>query len=137
MPRRVVQARSEAVNYLRERLARARSEIRIMDPYFGSEPSDWDVLARVTKRVRILRDSRQVAAPAALRNVQIRRFVAQGKSVPFHDRIYLWEDTGLSVGTSPNGFGNRVFRIDELPRLESETWRALFDRWWASADFKR
>jgi hypothetical protein len=86
--------------------------------------------------VRILRASQQVAVPKMLPNVQIRRFVAQDKPVPFHDRIYLWDDTGLSVGTSPNGFGRRVFRIDELPRLESETWRALFDRWWASGDFK-
>jgi hypothetical protein len=136
MRRRVVQTRDDAVRYLRDRLARAQSEIRIMDPYFGNDPADWDVLVRVTQPVRVIRDPQKVPVPATPARLQVRRFVAQGRPVPFHDRVYLWDDTGLSDGTSPNGFGRRVFRIDELARPESDAWRVLFDRWWASPDFK-
>ena len=136
MHRRVVQTRNDAVGYLQDRLARARSEIRIMDPYFGNDAADWNILARVSQPVRIIRDPQKVPVPSTPHVLQVRRFVAQGRRVPFHDRVYLWDHTGLSVGTSPNGFGRRVFRIDELARAESDAWRALFDRWWASPDFK-
>jgi hypothetical protein len=111
--------------------------VKILDPYFGSDPADWELLEGVAVRVRILRDSQRVGIPASLPNVEVSRFTAQGKPVPFHDRLYLWSRSGLSVGTSPNGFGNRVFRIDTVDALESDVWQTLFERWWASGDFTR
>jgi hypothetical protein len=136
MRRRVVETREAAIRYLRQRLSRIRDELLILDPYFGKDPSDWQILDGVTVPVQILRDPERVAVPASLANVEIRRFVAQRQPVPFHDRLYIWGDTGLSVGASPNGFGNRVFRIDEIGSLESEVWRTLFERWWASQHFR-
>ena len=135
MRRRVVETRPSAVAYIRRRLRRAAKGISILDPYFGNDVTDWELLAGVPAPVRILRNSQRVAPPPAITNVEVRRFTARGRPVPFHDRFYLWPEGGLSVGTSPNGFGNRVFRIDEVDRLEREVWQALFDRWWSSGDF--
>jgi hypothetical protein len=135
LPRRVVQDRKDAVGYMRQRLANATGELLILDPYFGHDAQDFTILEGVSVPVRILRGPERVSPPASQSNVQIRRFVAQRQPVPFHDRLYIWGQTGLSVGTSPSGFGNRVARIDEVARLESEAWRELFDRWWTSADF--
>jgi hypothetical protein len=53
---------------------------------------------------------------------------------PWHDRLYLWEDGGASVGTSPSGIGNRVTRIDRIGKAEALGWQALFDAWWAAPD---
>jgi hypothetical protein len=44
MRRRVVETRRAAVGYLRQRLERVREEVLILHPYFGKDPSDWQIL---------------------------------------------------------------------------------------------
>jgi hypothetical protein len=58
----------------------------------------------------------------------------RGGTAPWHDRFYLWQGGGLSVGTSPSGLGKRVARIDRLNANEAAGWQNLFNTWWASAD---
>jgi hypothetical protein len=120
----------DANKLLRRRLARADGELLIVDPYFGKNASDWDLLEGLALPVRVL-TGKDAKKPAQLfANVQARKWT-QGKS-PYHDRFYVWGAGGLNVGASANGLaGHRVFRIDELSVAELRAVRSVFARWWA------
>ncbi|HEX2015322.1 MAG TPA: hypothetical protein VGN69_01415 [Solirubrobacteraceae bacterium] len=131
--RRVISGR-DATGHLRARLARARKELLVMDPYFGADHTDWSVLDRVSVPVRILTGWKAQRPPSPRPGVQARKWTAKKDPIPYHDRFYLWEESGLHVGTSPSGLtGNRAFRIDELAAPEVRVLKACFAEWWTDS----
>jgi len=132
---RIVRDRNSAITAVHNHLAGAPGEIWIMDPYFGAASGDWDVLRGLNVSVKILTGRPGKSPPSAFKNVEVRRWNGPGKSPPFHDRSYLWEGRGLSVGTSPSGFGIRDTRVDRLRQTEAERMRADFQHYWNSGDF--
>jgi hypothetical protein len=71
-----------------------------------------------------------------LPTVTARRLDPALKAKPgFHDRLYLWETGGISVGTSPSGLDKRDARVDRLGSVEADGWRALFETYWTSGDY--
>ncbi len=132
---RIVSDRSTAITVIQNHLAAAPGEIWVMDPYFGGKPDDWTVLQGVTAPVKVLSGRGAKKPPGGMTNVHVRRWNGKTKNPLFHDRCYLWQGGGLTVGTSPSGFGNRDARIDRLRATEAEGWRALFQKYWSSGDF--
>ena len=146
LPDRVVTDPSSALLRLRSVLARARRELLALDPYFGWNINDWTVFDDVTVGVRVLTGhgrydrrtaalrSQEVLAPpsgtaAFSPSLEVRSWRAG--SAPWHDRLYLWEGGGLSVGTSPSGLGGRLAPIDRIGEVEAAAWRDHFEIWWA------
>lgn len=132
---RIVTVPTRAVSLVNESLQLARGELLVMDPYFGGDLRDWDVLQGLSVAVRVLTGSKGKAAPGCLPRVKVRRHKPGQGAPPFHDRLYLWEGGGLSVGTSPSGLGKRDTRIDRLRAWESDGWRALFEAYWRGGAF--
>jgi hypothetical protein len=145
LPDRVIESPSLALARLRAVLARARGELLVLDPYFGWHLGDWTVLDDVTVGVRVLsghgyydRTSAALRSQKALTpprgtagsapSLEVRTWRAG--SAPWHDRLYLWEGGGLSVGTSPSGLGGRLARIDRIGEVEADAWRSHFEIWW-------
>lgn len=121
----------DATSLLRRRLRRANGELLILDPYFGKEPGDWDLLKSVKVPVRILTGRDAKSPPTRLPNVTARKWIQI--PIPFHDRFYVWASAGLNVGTSPSGLkGFRAFRIDELSMAEVKAVQQAFAKWWVS-----
>ena len=58
------------------------------------------------------------------------------RGAPFHDRFFLWDGGGVSVGTSANTFGDRLFRIARLGAAESEVLQTQFSLWWDDTGFR-
>jgi hypothetical protein len=54
---------------------------------------------------------------------------------PIHDRIYLWDGGGLSLGGSPTTFGQAPLRLARLSDGEADLWRAEFENLWRSPFF--
>lgn len=125
----------DATNLLRRRLRRALGELLILDPYFGKDPSDWDLLKNVNVPVKVLTGRDAKSPPAHLSNVTARKWTRV--PIPFHDRFYVWGSAGLHVGTSPSGLkGLRAFRIDELSIAEVRAVQEAFARWWGRPETK-
>jgi hypothetical protein len=134
---RVVLRGTNALPYLRQRLeAAARGEILVTDRYFGSNASDWQLFDNLPASVRVL-VSKPKHRPPKRPGLQVKRWQrpASGGPPPFHDRVFLWDGGGLSVGTSPGGLGASDSRIDSLDPAESELLTARFNQLWASPDF--
>lgn len=123
-------------NVLRDELGRVSKPLSILDPYFGYSPSDWQSLTGLGLPVRILTGRGAKPAPSGLANVEVRRWRGAARNPPFHDRFYLWEGGGLSVGTSPSGLGSRDARLDRLGATEAAAWLASFETYWQSGDFR-
>lgn len=132
---RIITTRTRGAEVLRNELARVSKPVSILDPYFGYKPADWNVLAGLNVAIRILSGSGAKRPPANLANVEVRRWRHSGNP-PFHDRSYLWEGGGLSVGTSPSGLGNRDARLDRMGATEATALRASFEAYWQSGDFR-
>ena len=127
-----VQARATIDN----ELGMARGELLVMDPYFGVDAADWVAVENVSIPIKVLSGQAAKPVPAHLAGlVKLRKWKAKKGAPPFHDRLYLWDDGGLSVGTSPSGLGKRDARIDRLRKSEADGWRAMFESYWKSADF--
>jgi len=121
----------DATRHLRARVARAKTELLVTDPYFGVDPADWDVLDRVSVPVRILTAWKAQPPTTPRLGVQARKWTARKDPIPYHDRFYFWDKSGLHVGTSPSGLsGDRAFRIDELAAAEVRVLRVRFEKWW-------
>lgn len=127
---RVVTDMAAGLVIIKQRLAAARDELLIYDPYLGGDPQEWLVLDRVSCRVRVL-TSRKANVPAGSVPANVELRVWQGKPTPFHDRGYLWRDGGISVGASQNGLGGRMFTIDVLEPAVVRRVTDLFNSWWA------
>lgn len=131
---RIVRDPTSALTFIKNELRLARRDLLVLDPYFGADDADWSVLVGVSVPVRVLTGSKAKPPASPLSNVDARRF--KFKRAPgFHDRLYLWEGGGLSVGTSPSGLGKRDARIDRLGTVEADGWRALFETYWSSPDY--
>jgi len=133
LPGRVVVQGANGLAVLRNRLAPAREELLVYDSYFGTQATDWDVLSDVTVPIRLLTSMTTVppgVAPLAP-SLTCRRWVDKKNArFPFHDRGYLWEGGGVSVGTSPNGLGGRVSLIDVLEPAVVAQLAEMFEIWW-------
>ncbi len=45
----------------------------------------------------------------------------------FHERVYLWDEGGLSIGGSPTTFGQGHVRMTRIRPSEAAIWRAGFE----------
>ncbi len=150
LDRRILDDPTTALAVIQDALQGARRDLLILDPYFGHMPADWAVLLNVPVPVRVLTMHRQFAKAASatkpaqpavlipipaqtdiqhLPQLQIRSW---SQKAPWHDRVYLWADGGMTVGGSPSGLGKRLMRLDRLSPIEANAWRTRFDTWWAS-----
>jgi hypothetical protein len=132
---RIIDDPATGHQHLTELLSHARDYLDIIDPYFGLHAPDWSVLLGVSVPIRVLTQPRVhkdvfQQPPQAISNLVTARGWT-GSRVPWHDRLYLWERGGCSVGTSPSGLGGRLARIDPIGAAEAAGWQALFDRWWS------
>ncbi|MDQ2740204.1 MAG: hypothetical protein M3Y35_16640 [Actinomycetota bacterium] len=147
LPGRVIDDPATGLPRLRALLREAGGELLVLDPYFGWQLVDWDVLADVTAPIRVLSShgyyqpktglltQRKFQAPPPGAAPQAPTLACRTWQTPrpaWHDRLYLWDRRGLVVGTSPSGLGRRAARIDRLGAVEVDGWRKLFETWWAS-----
>jgi hypothetical protein len=142
---RVIDDPTTGLPFLTAMLNRAHGHLDVLDPYFGWDSNDWHVLSRVPVPVRVLTGHgrfnrgtlvQKVTAPPVTLTSTITIEVRTWRSgTPlWHDRMYLWDGGGATVGTSPSGIGNRVARIDRVNGAEASGWQRLFDTWWTSPD---
>ena len=145
---RVIDDPAKGLPVLRDLLQGAHGDLAVLDPYFGWDVVDWSALGLATGGIRVLTGhgyyngngtltQQKVKAPPAGTAPASASFSARswrGGKPPWHDRVYLWQGGGLSVGTSPSGLGKRVARIDRMTANETAGWQNMFDTWWASAD---
>ena len=135
VPNRVVASGDDGLSRLADRLASARGELLIYDPYFGKGDADWGLLSRVTVPVRVLTSVNispaKAVAPLASQ-LRCRQWQETNlQRIPFHDRGYLWDGGGVSVGTSPNGLGGRLALIDWLEPAVVKEMTRRFESWWS------
>jgi hypothetical protein len=137
VPSRVVAAGDDGRALLTERLAAARGELLIYDAYFGRDDADWDLLRRVSVPVRVLTSvniTPQLATAPYTPRILCRRWkYSKLHPVPFHDRGYVWDGGGVSLGTSPNGLGGRVALIDGLEPAVVTRMTQFFESWWSDS----
>lgn len=110
---------------LRSVLERAEGELLVLDPYLR----DWALLEGLNgppPRVLIGPDVDTPPPSFTGRVAQWRTGLA-----PFHDRFFLWEGGGVSVGTSAGSVRDRLFRIVRMNAAESEVLRSRFALWWS------
>ena len=121
---------AEGRKTLRAILERAHGELLVVDPYLR----DWDLLSNLRGQPpRVLIGSDVDAPPAAFSGR-----VARWKTdlAPFHDRFFLWEGGGVSVGTSAGAIRNRLFRVVRMGASESDELRSRFALWWSDPGFE-
>jgi hypothetical protein len=120
---------NEARDLLREVLLRAPGELLIVDPFFD----DWPLLESLGNQAqRVLIGPDSPAPPSTFRG-KARR--PKAKVAPFHDRFYLWEGGGLSVGTSAGMKTKRLFRISRIGAAEVQELGDMFSLWWIDPAF--
>jgi hypothetical protein len=115
---------------LRGMLRRARGEVLVVDPWFR----DWDLLDDVGDQPPRVLIGGAVDPPPATFAGRARQWQESG--APFHDRFFLWRNGGVSVGTSANTFGDRLFRVARLGAAESEVLQIQFSLWWDDPGFR-
>jgi hypothetical protein len=119
-----------------KRLAAAPGELLVFDPFFGNDGDDWGLLRSVTCRIRVLTSAKVSTRPPPdlASNVTVRGWRAsKGKPPPFHDRGYLWDGAGISVGTSPNSLGQRLSVVDTVEPAVVALLQQNFEIWWADS----
>ena len=133
---RIITNTSKAIDVVTNNLADVPGEIFIMDPFFGKKADDWKVLSGISNPIKVLGGYETKSAPSSLSNADVRRWKHPHyqQAPPYHDRVYLWEGGGLSVGTSPSGLGKRDARVDRFGAIESEVWRTRFSGYWNGPD---
>lgn len=131
---RIIRDATTAMALIKSELKLARGELLVLDPYFGADPLDWQVLNDTAVPVRVLTGAKAHPPASPMPNVDARKFRFR-RAPEFHDRFYLWNEGGLSVGTSPSGLGKRDARIDRLDPVEAGGWKALFETYWGSSDY--
>jgi hypothetical protein len=129
---RMISDREAALTRLRDLINRARRELLIIDRYFGQDVEDWRLLDHVKVPVRVLtgKISDDVARIPPHVQARFRR------RAPLHERVYVWDKGGLSVGGSPTTFGQGPVRITRLPIPEAVEWQELFESLWNSPLFQ-
>jgi hypothetical protein len=128
---RVFEDPGDGRDALRALLERAPGELLVVDPYF----KDWPLLTGFPgPHPRVLIGKGAQDPPAAFEG----KVARWKKSLPpFHDRFFLWEGGGASVGTSAGSLTERLFRIVRIGTAESEVLRERFSLWWDDPGFER
>lgn len=111
-------------------LERAPGELLVVDAYFR----DWTLLTSLggpPPRVLIGPDVNPPPDDFAGRCAQWRE-----RPAPFHDRFFLWETGGVSVGTSAGAIHDRLFRIVRIGPAEANVLRDRFSQWWSDPGFE-
>lgn len=94
---RMVADRQTALDRLGAWLRTARGELLVMDRYFGQDVGDWRLLDDLEVPVRVL--TAKIAPPADGLPVIAAHVEARHRpKAPLHERVYLWDAGGLSVG---------------------------------------
>lgn len=127
--RRMIADREIALARLRGQLGRARGELLVLDRYFGQDTDDWRLLDDVSVPVRVLTGKIAQDQPPTIASHVQARF---RRKAPLHERVYIWEGGGLSVGGSPTTFGQGPVRITRMSPAELNAWRAEFEALWNS-----
>jgi hypothetical protein len=132
---RVVSDQMTGWAQLAKRLAAARGELRIFDPYFGNDSNDWELLRPVDCPIRLLTSTNVNTRPPQdfASNLTVRGWASKGQPPPFHDRYYLWNGAGITVGTSPNGLGQRLSVLDTVEPAVVALLQQNFETWWADS----
>lgn len=128
---RIFQTAAEGRGVLRTLLERAIGELLVVDAFF----KDWALLEGLKNpppRVLIGPDAQ---APPVSFEGKVARWTKN--YAPFHDRFFLWQGGGVSVGTSAGAVRNRLFRIVRISAAESEALREQFSLWWDDPGFER
>lgn len=128
---RILEDRSAANSTLKAELERARRELLVHDRYFGQDVHEWKLLKDVTVPVRVLtgKISDEVADIPAHVQARFR------PKAPMHERVYLWDGGGLSLGGSPTTFGQAPVSLSRLDAVSADAWRHRFEAMWASGVF--
>lgn len=135
---RMLADRQTAIQQLKAMLTTARGELLVQDRWFGQDLADWRLLDDVAIPVRVLtgklaKDEQGDVEPAQIgKHVEAR----YRPKAPIHERLYLWEGGGLTVGGSPTTFGHAPVRIARMRNADVEQWRAEFESLWASPHFQ-
>ena len=134
---RILADRKATIEHLTEHLKRARGELLVMDRYFGQDKNDWRLLDGVQVGVRVLTGKLAKDADGEICKARLGIGVEARyrPKAPIHDRIYVWEGGGVSIGGSPTSFGQAPLRLSRLASAEAELWRAEFEALWQSPHF--
>ena len=116
---------SEGWKALRATLERTQGELLVLDPFFRN----WALLDGLgSPPPRVLIGAGGGDPPTTFVG-QVRRW--RHDVVPFHDRFFLWDNGGVSVGTSAGATRHRLFRIVRIGAAEADVLRERFVEWWA------
>jgi hypothetical protein len=128
---RVFEEVAKGMKALRALLERASGELLVVDAFF----KDWSLLLGLEgPPARVLIGQGAELPPAAFGG-KVGRWTKD--LAPFHDRFFLWEGGGVSVGTSAGSIHDRLFRIVRIGASESEVLRERFTLWWDDPGFER
>jgi hypothetical protein len=115
---------SDGWKALRATLERARGELLVLDPFF----KDWALLDGLgSPPPRVLLGAGGEDPPTTFVG-QVRRW--RHDVVPFHDRFFIWDTGGVSVGTSAGTTRHRLFRIVRIGAAEADVLHERFVEWW-------
>lgn len=120
---------------IRDICAKAKNELRIMDPYFGADLIDRITDSGTQAAVRVVTEkmggvslSYLAAAKSALKGLEIR----QSTSKQMHDRFVVCDGMiGYQIGHSLKDAGNKDTRISRVSDVAALT--KLFEERWAAA----
>lgn len=143
---------NKAIGVLKRVLDAARHDIKIMDPYFGNDPSDWNIFAEIASNINLkiltcLEFRRKVPKNFMSLLTDLRKEITnvEAKSIyaeincgtqkqfkcPFHDRYFILDDeTVWIVGTSINGLGKRDSTITKIDSLKKDEIIDRFCYYW-------
>lgn len=128
---RIFQTAADGRAALQGVLERATGELLVVDAFF----KDWSLLESLgTPPPRVLIGPDAQAPPTSFEG-KVARWTKS--YAPFHDRFFLWQGGGVSVGTSAGAVRNRLFRIVRISAAESEALREQFSLWWDDPGFDR
>ncbi|MDQ4125787.1 MAG: hypothetical protein M3134_09335, partial [Actinomycetota bacterium] len=132
---RIFDRSDDALDAVRRLLERRNGELFVIDPWLRN----WDLLEGLPgPPPRVLVGAGAPHPPSWFTGRAARwRKTAEQPIAPFHDRFYLWEGGGLTVGTSIVAGGSRLFRIARLPAAEAAELGERFALWWPDPAFER
>jgi hypothetical protein len=96
---RIVTEATTAPSIVHTELLAARGELFVLDPYFGGNAPDWQVLSGLSISTRVQTGAKAKPPPAPLPAVTARRLepALRRRTPDFHDRLYRWDGGGISV----------------------------------------
>lgn len=128
---RVFEDLDEGRDALRAILERAPGELLVVDAYLR----DWQLLSDLGNPPPRVLIGAAVPSPAEDFVGSVGKW--RNGLPPFHDRFFLWEGGGVSVGTSAGAIHDRLFRIVRMGAAESDVLRSRFALWWQDPGFEK